>query len=91
MGEPVNLVLIGALGQALLLPFLGMAALYFRYRRTEVRLRSSSWGAICLWIAALSMTAAGVYQLVDKMAPKLTPSTPPAREFVPASTNSFPR
>ncbi len=75
MGEPVKLVLIGALGQALMLPFLAGAALYFRYRRTEPALRSSRLGAVFLWIAALCMAAVGFYQLADRL--QLIPKPPP--------------
>lgn len=66
-GQPVTLVLIGALGQALMLPFLGGAALYFYYCRTDRRLRSGSFWAFCLWCAALAMSAVGLYQVVDRM------------------------
>ena len=39
--QPVILVLIGALGQALMLPFLGAAALYFHHRRLAGVIHSS--------------------------------------------------
>ena len=32
VGEPVRLILLGAFGQALMLPFLGLTALYLRHR-----------------------------------------------------------
>ena len=81
-GEPARLVLIGAVGQALMLPFLAGAALYFRYRRTEPALRSGRSGVIFLWIAALCMTAVGLYQVVDKL--RTAPAAPPPAATVPA-------
>lgn len=63
--RPVALVLIGGLGQGMLLPFLAGAALYFRYRRTDPRLQPGWWWSLCLWVAALALMAAGGYQVWD--------------------------
>jgi len=65
-GNPVSLVFVGALAQALMLPFLALAALYFRYKRTDAALRPGAAWTSGLWLAALSMTAVGGYQLVTK-------------------------
>lgn len=67
MGEPVKLVFIGAIAQGLMLPFLAIAALYFRHRRTDSGLRPGGAWTICLWIAAVGMIAAGVYQILGKL------------------------
>jgi Mn2+/Fe2+ NRAMP family transporter len=67
--QPVVLVLIGALGQALMLPFLGFAAVYFHHRRLAGVITSSLAWTMCLWIAALSMMLAGGYQLVQTIRP----------------------
>ena len=65
--QPVTLVLIGAVGQSLMLPFLGAAALYFHhYRLVGILGRSAMW-TVFLWLAALAMTFAGGYQLVQTM------------------------
>lgn len=66
-GNPVRLVFVGALAQALMLPFLALAALYFRYKRTEAALRPGLAWTFCLWLAALAMTAVGGYQLVTRL------------------------
>ena len=50
--------------QGLMLPFLALAALYFRYRRTEAALRPGLTWTLCLWFAALAMSAVGIYQLL---------------------------
>ena len=70
VGEPVTLVFIGALAQGLMLPFLALAALYFRHLRTDVALRPGLTWTLCLWLAAVAMSAVGAYQLamtVQKM------------------------
>ena len=63
--QPVILVLIGALGQALMLPFLGAAALYFHHRRLSGVIHSRAPWTIALWLSALAMVLAGGYQLVQ--------------------------
>jgi manganese transport protein len=65
--EAVTLVLIGALAQALMLPFLCFAALYFLYRDTEPGLTPGRVWIILLWISSLMMASVGVYQLIDKI------------------------
>jgi Mn2+/Fe2+ NRAMP family transporter len=61
--RPVLLVLIGGLGQGMLLPFLAGAALYFRYKRTDARLAPGRWWSFCLWVSALALMTAGGYQV----------------------------
>jgi Mn2+/Fe2+ NRAMP family transporter len=69
--QPVILVLIGAIGQALMLPFLGGAALYFHHRRLAGVIHSSTTWAVFLWLSALAMMLAGGYQLVQTLRPLL--------------------
>jgi len=71
MPQPVVLVLIGAVGQALMLPFIGAAALYFHYKRLAGVIHSGPVWVVCLWLAALSMTLAGGYQLIQTFRPLL--------------------
>jgi manganese transport protein len=66
-GEPVSLVLVGALAQGLMLPFLSFAALYFHYRRTDAPLLPGRWWVMALWFATLAMTAVGIYQVVQQV------------------------
>jgi manganese transport protein len=65
--KPVTLVFVGAVAQGMMLPFLAMAALYFRHRRTAAELKPGHLWTVCLWIAAISMVAAGVYQVVQEI------------------------
>ena len=69
--QPVILVLIGAVGQGLMLPFLGAAALYFHHRRLAGVIHSSAIWTLFLWLSALAMMLAGGYQLVQTLRPLL--------------------
>ncbi|KPJ88038.1 MAG: hypothetical protein AMS18_13870 [Gemmatimonas sp. SG8_17] len=66
-GQPVTLVLIGGFAQALMLPFLGFAALYFRYRVVHPQLRPGrSWSVLAI-ISFLSLVVIGAYQFLDRL------------------------
>jgi Mn2+/Fe2+ NRAMP family transporter len=60
--QPVTLVLIGATGQALMLPFLALAAVRFD-ATLDARLRGPWWERAGLWLSAAAMTSLGAYQL----------------------------
>ena len=65
--KPVALVFVGAVAQGLMLPFLGIAALYFRYQRTDAPLRPGNMWTCCLWLSALGMFAAGVFSVLKEL------------------------
>jgi len=67
VGQPLTLVFIGALAQALILPFLCFAALYFHYRQTHRALFPGTLWVVLLWVSSLLMTSVGCYQLYDKL------------------------
>ncbi|OAI57326.1 hypothetical protein AYO49_00240 [Verrucomicrobiaceae bacterium SCGC AG-212-N21] len=67
MGEPVTLVFVGAVSQGMMLPFLAGAAVYFRHKRTEAALKPGKVWTFCLWVAAISMMAAGIYKVVEEV------------------------
>lgn len=60
-------MLIGAVGQALMLPFLSGAALYFHHRRLSTAIESGVMWTAALWVSALAMMLAGGYQLVQTL------------------------
>ncbi len=62
-GLPVSLVTVGAVAQGVMLPFLGLAAVYFRHARTPAALRPGRAWTILLWISFLAMTAVGIHSL----------------------------
>lgn len=57
--SPAAMVLASGLAQAIMLPMLGVAALYFRYRRSEPRLAPGSVWSVLLWISCLGLVIAG--------------------------------
>jgi len=64
---PKELVLAGGFFGALMLPLLGVAALYFRYRCCDVRLRPTRFWDIGLWISVVGLFIAGGYALYTKL------------------------
>lgn len=62
--QPVTLVLIGAVGQGLMLPLLAGAAVYFRHRRLPPDLAPSATWTAALWLSAAVIALVGIYQLV---------------------------
>jgi len=64
---PVQLVLAGGIAQALMLPVLGFAALWSRYRRTPKQLTPGKvWDAL-LWLSCIGFFIAGVWAIVNRL------------------------
>ena len=59
--KPVTLVLISGVMQALLLPMLGVAALYFRYKQCDPRLQPGKIWDFFLWISFIAFFIVGAY------------------------------
>jgi len=68
---PKELVLAGGFMGALMLPLLGVAALYFRYRCCDTRLVPGRLWDIGLWVSIGGLFIAGGYALYDKVVIKL--------------------
>lgn len=64
VGKPIFLVFVGAVAQAAMLPFLGVAVLMLRYRVTRRELAPRSWIDPCLWLAVVSTGGICVFQLI---------------------------
>jgi len=64
---PAALVLLGGLMQAIMLPMLAAAALFFRYRRCDRRIRPGRLWDLFLWISAAGMAIAGFWALWSKI------------------------
>lgn len=58
---PVGMVLASGLAQAVMLPMLGVAVLYFRYRRVDERLRPGSLWDGLLWLSCLGFLVVGAW------------------------------
>jgi Mn2+/Fe2+ NRAMP family transporter len=65
LGNPVTMVMIGGLAQAMTLPVISTATLYLRYRRTDPRLAPSRLSDVCLWFAVISISSVAIYAAVD--------------------------
>lgn len=61
--DPVKMVIVGGMMQALTLPLIGAAAVFLRYRRTDRRLSPGLIWDGFLWISALGLVVAGAYTL----------------------------
>ena len=68
---PAKLVLASGLAQALMLPVLGFAALWLRYRRVDPALRPGrTWDAL-LWLSFAGFLVAGGWSLAVRLVPSL--------------------
>ena len=64
--QPLTLILISGVGQALLLPFLAFCALYLRYRKLPAELRPGGIWTGFLWLSAAALTFAGIWNVVSR-------------------------
>ncbi len=64
---PEQLVFAGGFMGALILPMLGVAALYFRYRCCDARLTPSKLWDIGLWVSVAGLFIAGGYAIYTKI------------------------
>ncbi|HYE31641.1 MAG TPA: Nramp family divalent metal transporter [Methylomirabilota bacterium] len=68
ISKPLTLVTVGAIAQAVMLPLLALAALYFHRKWNISSLRPSSTWTLLLWISAILMTLVGGYSLSQEIA-----------------------
>jgi hypothetical protein len=61
---PVAMVLASGLAQAVMLPMLGVAVLYFRYRRLDARLRPGRVWDGFLWLSCVGFLVVGAWAVV---------------------------
>jgi Mn2+/Fe2+ NRAMP family transporter len=67
LGAPVTLVFVGAVAQGLMLPFLALAVIHFRFRATDPALRPGAAWTAGLFLSALALAAAGLYQVATQL------------------------
>lgn len=65
--QPALLVLISGLVQAVMLPMLSGAALYFRYRRCDPRVAPGRLWDVLLWLSAVGMLITAVSAIWDTL------------------------
>lgn len=64
---PKQLVLAGGFMGALMLPLLGVAALFFRYKRCDARLRPGRMWDLGLWLSIAGLFVAGAFAFYTKV------------------------
>lgn len=67
MGEPVQMVLIGGIAQACMLPIIAFSTLYLRYKFVEPALRPSWFVDALLWICSFLMLGFATFTLISKL------------------------
>jgi phosphatidylglycerophosphate synthase len=68
--RPTTLILLSGAMQAIMLPMLAVAALYFRYRRCDRRVMPGKVWTALLWLSAVGMSVAGVAGLCTAFDPE---------------------
>ena len=68
VANPVAMVLASGVAQAVMLPMLAIAILYFRYRQTDKRLVPGKTWDLFLWISSLGLIIAGLWSLYSRLA-----------------------
>ncbi len=64
VGEPYLMIVTCGIAQSVMLPLLGGAALYFRYRRSDPNLRPGRLWDIPLWIAFAAFLVVGAWSVI---------------------------
>ena len=72
--NPVTAVLLSGTMQAIMLPMLGFAALYFRFKRTDPRLAPSRAWDLFLGLSSLGLLIAGGWGAYDQVVNKILPT-----------------
>jgi hypothetical protein len=62
---PAKMILASGMAQGIMLPMLGAAALYFRYRRSDENLRPGRLWDAMLWISLAAFAVIGVWSIVS--------------------------
>jgi len=57
--DPVTLVMIGGISQSIMLPALGFAAVYFRFKKTDARVAPGRVWDFCLIVSVIGLFIAG--------------------------------
>ena len=67
VANPVAMVLASGVAQAVMLPMLGVAILFFRYKRIDVNLIPGRVWDILLWISSIGLAIAGGWSLYQRL------------------------
>lgn len=65
--NPVTLIMIAAMAQAIMLPVIGLGSLFFRYRMTDERLKPSKLWDTMLILSCLGLLITGAWGVISKL------------------------
>ena len=65
--EPVLMVKIGGIAQAIMLPVIGGFAIYLRYKRMPTSILPKAWITLMLWVSAALMALLMGYSAIDRL------------------------
>ncbi len=65
VGQPLTLVMIGSIAQALMLPLICFGVIYFHFTATDSAIKPGKTWMSFLWISSFLMTSVGIYQFVQ--------------------------
>jgi Mn2+/Fe2+ NRAMP family transporter len=65
--SPVQMVVIGGIAQALMLPLIGTAAIYLRHRRLPPDVQPSPYTTLLLWISTAVMAGFALYYVASRL------------------------
>ena len=68
VGSPVRMVVAGGVAQALMLPLIGLAAIYLRHRHVPAELQPAPLTTAALWGSAIVMATVALYSLSQLLA-----------------------
>jgi manganese transport protein len=67
-GSPVQMVVVGGVAQALMLPLIGLAAVYLRHRHVPKDLQPAPLTTAVLWGSAIVMATVAIYSITQLLA-----------------------
>jgi manganese transport protein len=65
--SPVQMVVMGGIAQALMLPIIGLVAIYLRHVHIPAEIRPSTGTTILLWVAAVVMLGFALYYVLSRL------------------------
>lgn len=65
--SPVQMVVVGGIAQALMLPLIGIAAIYLRHRRLPPDVQPTVATTILLWVSTAVMAAFAAYYVISRL------------------------
>lgn len=67
VGDPVLMVKIGGIAQAFMLPVIGFAAVYLRYKHMPSSILPKGWITFALWVSASVMAVMMGYSIIQRL------------------------